>query len=51
MCWKTKAAGSAACRWRGGEETTLATDLNQGRQLAQARLLAAGEGGFLVRGE
>ena len=35
----------------GGEETTLATDLNQGRQLAQARLLAADEGGFLVRGE
>lgn len=35
----------------GGEETTLATDLNQGRRLAQAQLLAASDEGFLVRGE
>lgn len=35
----------------GGGETTLATDLNQGRSLAQAQLTAAGDGGFLVRGE
>lgn len=35
----------------GGEETVLDTDLNQGRSLAQAQLLAADDGGFLVRGE
>lgn len=35
----------------GGEETTLATDLNQGRRLAQAQLMAADDGCFLVRGE
>lgn len=35
----------------GGGETTLATDLNQGRQLAQAQLQAAAAEGFLVRGE
>lgn len=52
LCLLENGTGSILCLpLAGGEETTLATDLNQGRSLAQAQLTAAGDGGFLVRGE